>query len=291
MNSNSRSSSSSSDYKQKYIKYKNKYLKLKASEEQKQKQIQSGGYMYSSGEYIFFIPEKTSNFDKQEYGESNGKISSLDKFTDNLGNCTRFLRIGANVNNKTIYSNQSFTDVVKRETMKIENKTMDVYNVVKDKSQKAWNASQPYVDNVLDITKQSGQAIANVGKQGYETAKEGYGDIIKKLESNNKDESKKQLGSSNNTYGGANEESNDNCNKLPIPLPENLKGFSFDNEVNETSLVDYIKLINEKQGGDKITRVIVVQKKTNSFGFGGESRLKYNFDVKYDGDKIIAIKK
>lgn len=281
----------SSDYKQKYIKYKNKYLELKASEEQKQKQIQSGGYMYSSGEYIFFIPEKTSSFNRGEYIDSNGKISSLDKFTDNLGNCTRFLRIGTNVNNKTIYTNQSFTDVVKRETNKIEDKTVDAFNVVKDKSQKAWNASQPYIDNALDVTKQSGQAIANVGKQGYTLAKEEYENMRKKLESNNKDESKKQLGSSNNTYGGANEESNDNCNKLPIPLPENLKGFNFDNEVNETSLVDYIKLINEKQGGDKITRVIVVQKKTNSFGFGGESRLKYNFDVKYDGDKVEIKKK
>lgn len=294
------------DYKQKYLKYKNKYLELKAQEQQ----IQTGGFMYASGEYVFFIPESKKQLVDNELLVKNSTIPSLDKFTTELGTCSRFLRIGSTVNNKTIYTNQSSMDVMKREAKKMEDKTVAAYNVAKDESKKAWEASKPYVDKAWDATKQGAQAVGSIAKQGYDTAKD---TLTKKPEVNPefkpevKPEMSDTLGSITDLQttdeekpkeekvqeitleeqvGGA-----DDCDKLPIPLPANLKGFSFDNEVNETSLVDYIKLINEKQESEKIGRAIVVQKKTNSFGFGGETRLKYDFAVSYDGDKVVVARK
>ena len=271
------------DYKQKYLKYKNKYIELKVQEQK----IQSGGHMYSSGEYLFFIPEKTSNFDANEAYVKNGAIQSLDKLTNYLGNCSKFLRIGSTVNNKTIYTNQSSGDVLKRETKDI---SIAAYNVAINESKK-----------VLDAT----QAIANIASQGYNAAKDALTkkhEISDTLHSSDlkmtTDEEKVQKSEQVKPEQVKPEQvkpeqvgGDTDCDKLPIPLPTNLKGFSFDNEINETSLVDYVKLINEKQGSEKISRVIVVQKKTNSFGFGGETRLKYNFVVSYNGDKIVVVRK
>lgn len=281
------------DYKQKYLKYKNKYLELKAHEQQ----IQTGAFMYASGEYVFFIPESKKQLVDDELFVKNSTIPSLDKFTTELGTCSRFLRIGSTVNNKTIYTNQSSMDVMKREAKKMEDKTVAAYNVAKDESKKAWEASKPYVDKAWDTTKQGAQAIGSFTKQGYDATKDA---LTKKQEVNTevKPEMSDTLGSvtdfqttdeekpKDEKVGGA-----DDCDKLPIPLSANLKGFGFDNEVNETSLVDYIKLINEKQGSEKIGRAIVVQKKTNTFGFGGETRLKYDFSVSYDGDKVVVARK
>lgn len=258
------------DYKQKYLKYKNKYLQLKTQEQK----IQSGGFMYASGEYVFFIPESKKQLVDNEILVKNNVIPSLDKFTTELGNCSRFLRIGSIVNNKTIYTNQSSMDVMKREAKKIEDKTVSAYNVSKDESKKAWEASKPYLDKAWDATKQAAHTVGSVTAQGYNTAKDS---LTKKPEINEK---------LTEQTGG-----DDDCDKLPISLPDNLKGFSFDNEVNENSLIDYINLINQKQGSDKIARAIVLQKKTNSFGFGGETRLKYDFDVSYNGDNVIVTKK
>lgn len=269
------------DYKQKYLKYKNKYLELKVQEQQ----IQTGGFMYASGEYVFFIPNSKKQLVDNELLVENSNISSLDKFTTELGTCSRFLRIGSTVNNKTIYTNQSSMDVMKREAKKMEDKTVVAYNIAKDETIKAWDASKPYVDKAWNATKQGAQTVGTIAKQGYDAAKD---TLTKKydttgsitdLQTTNQDKPKEKV-------GGAND-----CDKLPIPLPANLKGFSFDNEVNETSLVDYIKLINEKQGSEKIGRAIVVQKKTNSFGFGGETRLKYDFDVSYNGDEVVIARK
>jgi hypothetical protein len=238
------------DYKQKYLKYKNKYLELKDIEKQK---VLSGGFMYVPGEYVFFIPESTKKFvDNDYFVNNNNNIPSLDKLTTQLGNCTRFLRIGTNVNNKTIYTNQSSMDVIKRETKDIKDKSIETYNDAKDKTQQAWVEAKPYVDQVANTASNLANTASNLATQAVNL-------VIKK--------------------GG------DDCDKLPIPLPDDkfpsAKGFAFDNEVNETSLNDYIKLINEKQGSEKIGRVIVVQKKTNSLGFGGETRLKYDFAISY----------
>ena len=286
------------DYKQKYLKYKTKYLELKTQEQQ----IQTGGFMYASGEYVFFIPESKKQLVDNELLVKNSIIPSLDKFTTELGTCSRFLRIGSTVNNKTIYTNQSSMDVMKREAKKMEDKTVAAYNVAKDESKKAWEASKPYVDKAWDATKQGAQAVGSIAKQGYDAAKDaltkkpevkpemsdtlGSIDDLQTTDEEKPKEEKVQELTLDKKVGGA-----DDCDKLPIPLPANLKGFNFDNEVNEINLVDYIKLINEKQGSEKIGRAIVVQKKTNTFGFSGETKLKYDFAVSYDGEKVVVIRK
>ena len=48
----------------KYLKYKHKYLKLKKQlsnlQTNSHNNLQSGGYSYSTGKYLFFIPKRTS---------------------------------------------------------------------------------------------------------------------------------------------------------------------------------------------------------------------------------------
>lgn len=251
------------DYKEKYLKYKNKYIELKTQQEQKN----IGGFMYAPGEYIFFIPESKKQLVDNELLVKNKTVLSLDKLTNNLGNCTRFLRIGSNVNNKTIYTNQSSFDVIKRETKDVKDKTVQGYNVAKEETKKAWDVSKPYVDKTWEATKQGAKVVADATSQGFNMTK----DMI------NKPAQK----------GGV----DTGCDKSPIILSRGLNGFGFDNEVNETNLVNYIKLINEKQGSEKIGRVVVIQKKTNTFGLGGETKIKYDFDVLYSGDEFKVTKK
>ena len=117
--------------------------------------------MYASGEYVFFIHESKKQLVDNELLVKNSTIPSLYKFTTELGTCSRFLRIGSNVNNKTIYTNQSSMDVMKREAKKMEDKTVAAYNVSKDESKKTWEASKPYVDKAWDTTKQGVQAVGS----------------------------------------------------------------------------------------------------------------------------------
>jgi hypothetical protein len=373
------------DYKQKYLKYKNKYLELKAQQGQN---IQTGGYMYTSGQYLFFIPENKKQLVDNELLVKNKVIKSLDKFTTELGNCTRFLRIGSTStgNNKTIYTNQGAWDVVKRETKDIKDSSVKAYETVKEKTGEAWKATKPYVNKALDAAQQGTKFVGEKASEGYNSAK----DLMnKKLEEkskekpavnvtetihasdlelssdsdnnkqekpkeevkekqvekpvnmsetvhpsdlelssdtdNNKQEKPKEevkekqvekpvnmsetvhpsdlelsSDSDNNEKAKSKEEVNNkvkqtggdnDCEKLPIPLPKELSGFKFDSDVNETNLIDYVKFINEKQGSEKIGRVVVVEKKTNMFGVGGETRLKYDYAISYDGDKVIVSKK
>ncbi len=130
-------------YQDKYIKYKNKYLKLKAYEKQltniNNKQNQTGGNYFYSGTYVFFLNkyhiEKLKNnnndFDK------NRKIDNFDTFTNILGNCAYFLRLGTTFTGKdfahtydTIYPNNSIYGSVERNVV---NSVMSVFQT-NDKS-------------------------------------------------------------------------------------------------------------------------------------------------------------
>ena len=114
------------DYKQKYLKYKNKYLELKALEESKLN-LQTGGVIYKPGDYVFFIPEDQASYisvySENSYLNKDGTFKNgFDKFTNYLGNCAKFLRVGkpsvtgkdfANTYN-TVYTNQSSASVFQR---------------------------------------------------------------------------------------------------------------------------------------------------------------------------------
>ncbi len=276
------------DYKQKYLKYKNKYIQLKKNSKNIHNS-QKGGFMYASGQYLFFIPENKKNLIDNELLVKNKTIPSLDKLTTELGNCTKFLRIGSTStgNNKTIYTNQSSWNVVERETKNIKDKSIDAYNATKPYIQQAYDTTKQGVKILNDTANQGVQKFNDVVNQGakslYEATKRNdseatihTSDLNSETPTNNND----------NQTGG--DEIND-CGKLPIELPSGLGGFKFDSDITENSLIDYVKLINKNS--NKIARIIVIEKKTNMFGMGGETRLKYDFDVKYDGDNIIIKKK
>jgi gamma-glutamylcyclotransferase (GGCT)/AIG2-like uncharacterized protein YtfP len=269
------------DYKQKYLKYKNKYLELKDIEKQK---VLSGGFMYASGEYVFFIPESKKMFVDNVLLVKNNNIVSLDKLTTELGNCTRFLRIGSNVNNKTIYTNQSSMDVMKRETKNIEEKSIEAYKAAKEETQKAYEVAKKETQKAYEAAKPLINTASNAAIKGATFVANATTAVAKVVA----DATKKtpETPGTGTTGGGA-----DDCDKSPITLPATIKEFSFDDEVTEETLPDYISLINEKQGSEKIARVIVVQKKTNSLGLGGETKLKYDFVISYNDGKVKVVKK
>ena len=108
------------EYKGKYLKYKNKYLTLKNqvdTENNLDNYTQSGGNNYYKGMYVFFLNKYQVNKDKTETGNNIEKnlINNFDEFTNQLGNCAYFLRIGTAkldltrvVNDfNTIYPNKS----------------------------------------------------------------------------------------------------------------------------------------------------------------------------------------
>ena len=107
------------EYKGKYLKYKNKYLTLKNqvdSQNNLDSSIQSGGNYFSRGTYVFFLNSFQTNPDKTETGKTikNQVIKNFDEFTNQLGNCAYFLRVGStttgydiNHDFDTIYPNKS----------------------------------------------------------------------------------------------------------------------------------------------------------------------------------------
>lgn len=95
-------------YKQKYLKYKKKYLELKELQ---------GGNLYLSGKYVFFLTTEATG-----YLPPGDAISDFNKFTDNIGNCCSFLRIGnpfVDIKNdyNTIYKNRGMSSMFASRTM------------------------------------------------------------------------------------------------------------------------------------------------------------------------------
>lgn len=92
-------------YKQKYLKYKKKYLELKELQ---------GGNIYQSGLYVFFLTNEGVG-----YLPPDNIIPDFNKFTDNIGNCSWFLRIGKTFTGMdalhtydTIYTNRGLSNML-----------------------------------------------------------------------------------------------------------------------------------------------------------------------------------
>lgn len=266
------------NYKQKYIKYKNKYLELKS--------LQTGGFLYSSGQYIFFIPEsKKDIIDNKNYVKDN-IILNLNTFTTNLDNCTKFMKIGSTINGSydEIYTNQSSYEDIKGKFNDIKKTTNNMYETsksfvnenteyIKETTNDIFNKSELYIREAIDIANKNIQKLKGCDN-----------DSTKLEQSDNI--SNKDISSNNKNIGG-----NLECYASSIKLPDCLKGFKFDDQINESNLVDYIKLINLHQNSNKISKIIIIEKKINIFGTNEEVRLKYIFDVNYTNDKIIVSKK
>lgn len=287
------------DYKQKYLKYKNKYLELKAQQEL---EPQTGGFVYAPGKYLFFIPENKSKFDTQTPNElgpeyksilvnTNGTIvGSLDNLTNYLGNCTKFLRVGktstgydlANTYN-TLYSNQSSTDVVKREA--------------KD----AYVAAKPYIDTAVDTTKKAAEQSWNTVKQvGKEIGEQAKKIMEKKPVTNNDNLSDSTIRQSDlkisdtpekqptTLEGGEGE-----CVREPKKIEDKNLLIGDINGVREDKLTQIVEIINKLQGTDpenKISRIILVEKPVIP-GKSSTIDMARNFKVSYQGDKVMVTKK
>lgn len=253
-------------YKLKYTKYKNKYLELKS------KQNQVGGYAYAPGQYVFFVPTRMGGI-IDSIG-SDKIISSLDNFTTSLGNCTRFLRIGTTISgsNKTIYTNQSSFDVAGREAKEAKKVTGEALESAKKTTGEAWEAAKPHLKEAWETTKQTTGKAWDATKQGIET-------LAKKT----KEAQNTQNAQTAQTQGQAGGEND--CDKQPIQLPVGLKPFESLNDIKTSALPEYVKLINERQGSEKIGRVIVVEKK----GMFGKVFLLNDFVVNYGENNVVTI--
>ena len=284
------------DYKQKYLKYKNKYLELKAleisqKEVQTQIQTQTGGHMYASGQYLFLIPDDKKQLVDNELIVKDKIIPSLDKLTNELGNCTKFMRIGftSTGNNKTIYANQSSWDVASREATKAK-ETIQPY------AEKAWNATVQGAKAISDVTIQGAKAFGSVVSQGTNQMTK----LITDDKTDGKtDKEKKSLETKDKTKDETNAELEETirpedlmssteetirpedlmnssekppkvieqtaqtaqtaqmggddtqCDKMPLTLPSDIKPLESLNDVNEENIKKIVKFINEKQGGEK----------------------------------------
>jgi len=300
------------DYQQKYLKYKNKYLELKAQQELEHL---TGGFVYAPGKYLFFIPENKSKFDTQTPNElgpdyksilvnTNGIIvSSLDNLTNYLGNCTKFLRVGktstgydfANTYN-TLYSNQSSTDVIKREA--------------KD----AYVAAKPYIDTAADTTKKVAEQSWNTVKQ----AGKEIGEHVKKM-TEKKPEATNDSTIHDSDLDGSDTENSETkkpeTKKPETQKPEKIKIEGGEGEcvreskkiedknlligdingVREDKLALIIKFIDENnlQGTNpenKISRIILVEKPVVP-GKSSTVDMARNFKVSYEDDKVTVTKK
>ncbi len=101
------------EYKEKYLKYKNKYLTLK-SQIDAQTQAQTGGNYFYRGTYVFFLNKYQTDSEPINKIINSRIIDNFDNFTNLLGNCAYFLRVGftttgydINHDFDTIYPNKS----------------------------------------------------------------------------------------------------------------------------------------------------------------------------------------
>ncbi len=106
------------EYRDKYLKYKNKYLTLKNqidSQNNLDNNVQSGGNYFYRGTYVFFLNKyQTNNQYTEDKTIDSRVIINFDEFTNKLGNCAYFLRVGStttgydiNHDFDTIYPNKS----------------------------------------------------------------------------------------------------------------------------------------------------------------------------------------
>ena len=104
------------EYKDKYLKYKKKYLKNKNILEQQNQHNennynnynhnnelnQQGGNYFSSGQYVLFLNKYQTKKSVIEDTINKRVIDNFNKFTDELGPCALFLRIGSTTTGKDI---------------------------------------------------------------------------------------------------------------------------------------------------------------------------------------------
>ena len=258
---------SETDYKQKYLKYKNKYIVLKKLELQnQQKQLQTGGYAYNYGKYLFFIPKNYSlviDASKQSHGNI---IPSLDTFTSSLGNCTRYLKIDDTTN--YIYTNQNTMNASSQAATRVATQAAtQAYDASSKLATQAYDASSKAANQVYD-------ASSKAATQAYDASSKAVTQAVTQAATQASQAVSSHL-TPKSIVGGADED----CDKSPIQLPNSdYKIKLIDDNDNISKITKLVELINDKQQSSPIYRVIIIDK-TGTFG---KVILYHDYVITYD---------
>ena len=258
------------DYEEKYLKYKNKYIELKKTMDNKS---QVGGKYYAKGTFVFFLTENQVN-PTSDTGKVllTNKMNDINKFTNQLGSCALFLRIGStttgfDVNHTydSIYPNKSAISVLSKTVVDTTNKAIDA-------SKTAYNASIDVGNKALEASKTVYNATSNTGKAVYDT--------YNKSQVNLSTQQNQQL---NKQIGG------DTCDYVPIKLNDfGMKSIKYISDVNPKSITDIVSNINKKALPEhNIVCVIVVQKSGN---MTNDAEILNRYDITYNNNNISDIK-
>ncbi len=164
------------DYKEKYLKYKNKYLELKSKLD-----AQKGGNYYAKGTYALFLNDLQADPNTSTGQTINSNIiKNFDKFTNELGSCALFLRIGSTLTGfdlthsyDTIYANRSATKIV---GSNVKQAAQATYDVSKEAATKAYDVSKEAATKAYDVGSQAATRAYDVGSQAatraYDVSKE-----------------------------------------------------------------------------------------------------------------------
>ena len=247
-------------YKEKYLKYKNKYLELKNKTDN---DLMVGGNYYAKGIFVFFLTQNQAN-PTSDTGKviSNKKISDINTFTNQLGTCALFLRIGStttgfdfNHTYDSIYPNKSATAVVGKSISDASNKaaeiSKDAYNVTSIAANKAMELSK----NAYNVTSTAANKVMEASKAAYNKYKQTGGD---------------------------------NCdNIVPMRLSEiGLKSIKYVSDINANTISSIVNSINAKSLPEhKIVSVVVI----NKFGnVTNDAEILNRYDITYENNNPIV---
>ncbi len=256
------------EYKEKYLKYKNKYLTLKSQldaqnpiQNEIQTQAQLGGNYFYRGTYVFFLNKYQTDKVKTETGKiiQSRIIDNFDNFTDQLGNCAYFLRVGS---------------------------TTTGYDINHD-----FDTIYPNKSSLGAIGASLSLSATNLGDKILQ----GFGNIFSKKSSQSDAQSDAQSTEPEtvNKVGGGEHipfEIKYLCYYKRIPLSSigfgnNFKGFKYTSEVEkQDTLKQLVEGINKniltakKDGGNEISTVLIINKLGNTTN---DAEIVRRYDISY----------
>ncbi len=267
------------EYKEKYLKYKNKYLTLKSkldtqnsiqNDTQPLTQAQSGGNYFYRGTYVFFLNKYQTNSEPINKIINSRIIDNFDNFTNLLGNCAYFLRVGS---------------------------TTTGYDVNHD-----FDTIYPNKSSAGAIASSISLSASNLGDKILQ----GFGNIFSKKSNKspnfqNSEVSKPEDPEVSNAVGGGEHipfEIKYLCYYEPIRLSSiefesNFKGFKYtsdiENQVNLKKLIDGInsKIVSKSKNlGNEISTVLVINKLANT---NNDAETVRRYDINYSDSTYTII--
>ena len=253
-----------SEYKQKYLKYKNKYFELKNKLNE-----QTGGNLYMDGTYVFFYNKNLIPGDLLTEGQKI--IEDFNNFTNKLGNCALFFRIGYT---KTGYDISHSYDTIYPNKSTIAVGLTTAANATK-------TVGTTILNKATDLTKSIAKVAENLNKKKSEENQT----VVTKENENEEEEEKNKNTNLRNSTGGNVTNTTHVCDFKSIqPVNEegkNILPIKFIAELDDDKLKSIIKKVNSDTV--KFTNVIIVTKKNKD----AEINIKYNIDYKTENNEEI----